>query len=114
MGWVATGETTPLILMLIGAPQEINRSEACLSAIILNNRSRYISVSRAKSEVRPQAGYGGPWRSCQCHELTRITKVAQSNNWRVLLGRPCSPSAGRAARGRRALRFAFQSLNSML
>src|SRR5258707_125666 len=29
--------------MLIGAPHEMNRSEACLSAINLNNRSRYMA-----------------------------------------------------------------------
>ena len=38
-----SGETTPLTLMLIGAPQEMNRSDACLSAISLNSRSRYMS-----------------------------------------------------------------------
>jgi hypothetical protein len=33
---------TPLIFMLIGAPHEMKRSDACFSAIILNSRSRYI------------------------------------------------------------------------
>ena len=46
IGCVETGATTPLTLMLIGAPQEMNRSEACFSAISLNSRSRYMSGPR--------------------------------------------------------------------
>ena len=47
IGGVEIGATTPLTLMLIGAPQEMNRSEACFSAISLNSRSRYMESSRA-------------------------------------------------------------------
>ena len=42
IGCVVSGVTTPLILMLIGAPHEMKRSDACFSAISLNSRSRYI------------------------------------------------------------------------
>ncbi len=54
-------------LMLIGAPQEMNRSEACFSAIILNNRSRYISLSpcnlKARTAGRLDASRRGPARA---------------------------------------------------
>ena len=44
IGCVEMGATTPFTLMLIGAPQEMNRSDACFSAISLNNRSRYMGA----------------------------------------------------------------------
>ncbi len=46
IGCVDTGATMPLTFMLIGAPQEMNRSDACFSAISLNSRSRYMDAPR--------------------------------------------------------------------
>ncbi len=42
IGWFVSGAMTPLTFMLSGAPHEMNRSDACFSAISLNSRSRYI------------------------------------------------------------------------
>src|SRR6478752_6199047 len=46
--WLDTDARLPLTLMLIGAPQEMNRSDACLSAISLKSRSRYMEPFRAR------------------------------------------------------------------
>ena len=55
IGTVETGATTPFTLRLIGASQEMKMSEACFSAISLNNRSRYM-VSRARMTPPPDSG----------------------------------------------------------
>ena len=56
IGCVDTGCTTPLTLMLIGAPQEMNRSDACFSAISLNSRSRYMEALRGYNGAASAAG----------------------------------------------------------
>src|SRR5262245_14766467 len=65
IGCVDTGCTTPLTLMLIGAPQEMKRSEACFSAISLNKRSRYIEAPWDAQTRAATVHRGAPARSLQ-------------------------------------------------
>src|SRR5665213_4230309 len=62
IGCVDTGDTTPLTLRLIGAPQEMNRSEACFSAISLNSRSRNMSKGLGSSNAGATIGGKAPER----------------------------------------------------
>src|SRR5204863_4167845 len=57
IGCVDTGVTTPLTLMLIGAPHEMKMSEACFSAISLNRRSRYMVGLSRRSRAATMPGW---------------------------------------------------------
>ena len=73
IGCVDTGGTTPLTLMLIGAPQEMNRSEACFSAISLNSRSRYMVAPRElRMRRRDRAIAADVGVHARCHGMSRF------------------------------------------
>ena len=75
IGCVDTGCTTPLTLMLIGAPHEMKRSEACFSAISLNSRSRYMktpcaATARDRTGGLRRAGRAGRYNALLPARLT--------------------------------------------